>query len=77
MERVTTKEAADELGIGVETVKGLMRQGRLPIGTIYRKDKRSKRATYIIYREWLNNYKEGMNGNDGQTVSFGGLYESD
>lgn len=76
MERVTTKKAADELGIGVETVKGLMRQGRLPIGTVYRKDKKSKRTTYIIYREWLENYKEGVNGNDRQAVSCDGLHES-
>lgn len=74
MDRMSTKEAADELGIGVETVKGLMRQGKLPIGTIYQKSPLSKRTTYIIYREWLNDYKEGMNGNNRQTVSCNSLH---
>lgn len=52
-ERVSTFQAAEELQIGVESVRYLMEQERLPIGIVIRKPK-SKKATYIIYRGLLD-----------------------
>ena len=55
LHRITTKQAALELGIGVDSVQILMQQNRLPIGFVKRKPK-SKRHTYFVFRESLDNY---------------------
>jgi hypothetical protein len=39
MERVTTKEAAKALGIGVDSLQFLMQQDKLPIGYVTKKAK--------------------------------------
>lgn len=52
-ERVTTKQAAKELNMGIESVQYLMRQNRLPIGYAMRKEK-ATRYTYYIFRGLLD-----------------------
>lgn len=52
LERVSTKQAAQELHMDVESVQYLMRQGRLPIGYALKKDK-AKKFSYYIYRGLL------------------------
>ena len=52
-ERVTTKQAAKELHMAVESVQYLMRQNRLPIGYAMKKEK-AKRFTYYIFRGLLD-----------------------
>jgi orotate phosphoribosyltransferase-like protein len=59
LERVTTKEAARELGVDVETLQYLMRKERLPIGFAQKKDGK-KRYHYIIWRTALDKYKESI-----------------
>ena len=56
MEKVTTKQAAKELNIGVDTLQYLMTQEKLPIGFVIKRDG-SKRTTYIIYRGLLDQFK--------------------
>ncbi len=53
MERVSTRQAAKELNMDVESVHYLMRQDRLPIGYAMKKDKATK-YTYYIYRGLLD-----------------------
>lgn len=53
MERVTTKQAAKELHMDVESVQYLMRQERLPIGYAMKKEK-ATRFTYYIFRGLLD-----------------------
>lgn len=55
--RVTTKQAAAELGMTVPTIIYLMRMGQLPIGTAYRQEG-AVRHTVIIYRKSLDAYKK-------------------
>lgn len=55
LHRITTKEAALRLGIGVDSVQLLMQQNRLPIGFVTKKSK-SARHTYFIYQESLDAY---------------------
>ncbi|MDD3417385.1 MAG: DNA-binding protein [Lachnospiraceae bacterium] len=55
MERVTTKQAAAELNMDLDTLQFLMRENRLPIGQAVKK-KGKKRFSYYIYRGLLDNY---------------------
>ena len=68
MERVTTKQAAKELNMDIETLQYLLRKERLPIGYAVKKENAS-RHSYYIYRGLLNNYKQ-------QIAGEGGVYES-
>ena len=52
-ERVTTKQAAKELHMAVESVQYLMRQNRLPIGYAMKTEK-GTRFTYYIFRGLLD-----------------------
>lgn len=61
MQRVTTKEAASELNIDLETLQYLMREQRLPIGYSVRREN-AKRCTYYIYRGLLDAYKRQIEG---------------
>ena len=51
--RVTTGQAAMELGLDVATVRWMIMQGELPIGR-YVKKKGSKRGMFLIYRDLLD-----------------------
>lgn len=62
MERVTTKEAARELNMDIETLQYLLRNDRIPIGYAIKKEK-STRHSYYIYRGLLNTYKNQIEGN--------------
>ena len=57
MERVTTKQAAKELNMDIEALQYLMRNNRLPIGHVIRKEG-CKRHSYYIYRGLLDTYKK-------------------
>lgn len=57
MERVTTRQAAKELSMDVETVHYLMQVERLPIGYAVKKEGK-KRYSYYIYRSLLDRYKK-------------------
>ncbi|MEE0390602.1 helix-turn-helix domain-containing protein [Thermoguttaceae bacterium LCP21S3_D4] len=59
LERVTVKQAAEELNMDHETVKYLMRKERLPIGYAVLREG-CKRTTYYIYRDALDAYKKNM-----------------
>ena len=61
MERVTTKQAAKELNMDVEAVTYLMRNNRLPIGYVIKKEGKTRHAHYI-YRGLLDTYKRQMQG---------------
>ena len=63
MHRVTTKEAAAELNIGLDSLQFLMQLNRLPIGIAYKRPK-SARYTYFIYRESLDAFKEKLKSVD-------------
>jgi len=60
-ERVTTRQAARELNMNVDTLQYLLQKNRLPIGYAVRKEGK-KRTTYYIYRGLLNQYKKELNG---------------
>lgn len=59
-ERVTTKQAALELNMGVDTLQFMMQEGRLPIGYAYKKPGR-KRWAYYIYRGLLDKFLVELN----------------
>lgn len=59
MERVSTKEAAKELNICVDSLQYLMQHDRLPIGYAYKREK-CLRYSYVIYRESLDQYKSNL-----------------
>ena len=61
MERVTTKEAAAELNMDLETLQYLMRKERLPIGYAMKREGK-KRTLYIIYRGMLDQFKQSIAG---------------
>lgn len=61
MERVTTRQAANELNMDVEALQYLMRHDRLPIGHVLKKDG-ATRHTYYIYRGLLDVYKRQIEG---------------
>ena len=57
--RVSTEVAAAELRMDVTTLRGLMQQGRLPIGYALRKEGK-KHWGYYIYRGKLDKLKEEL-----------------
>lgn len=61
MERVTTKQAAAELSMDLETLQYLLRKEKLPIGYAVKREGK-KRAVYIIYRGLLDQYKNQIAG---------------
>lgn len=61
MQRVTTKQAAAELNMDLETLQYLMREERLPIGYAMKREGK-KRTLYIIYRGMLDQFKESIAG---------------
>ena len=63
MERVTTKQAAEELNMDLETLQYLMRKERLPIGYAI-KTEGKKRSVYIIYRGLLDQFKNQIAGGE-------------
>lgn len=63
MERVTTKQAASELNMDLETLQYLMRQERLPIGYAVKREG-AKRGAYILYRGLLDQYKKTVRGGE-------------
>lgn len=62
MKRVTTKEAARELNMDIETLQFLLRNNRIPIGYAVKREK-AKRHSYYIYRGLLDTYKKQIVGN--------------
>lgn len=61
MERVTTKQAAAELNMDLETLQYLMRKEKLPIGYAMKREGK-KRTVYIIYRGMLEQFKMTVAG---------------
>ena len=61
MERVTTKQAAAELNMDLETLQYLMRKEKLPIGYAMKREGK-KRTVYIIYRGLLEQFKMQVAG---------------
>lgn len=61
MERVTTKQAAAELNMDLETLQYLMRKEKLPIGYAMKREGK-KRTVYIIYRGMLEQFKRTVAG---------------
>ena len=73
MERVTTKQAASELEMDLDTLQFLMRENRLPIGHAIKKEGK-RRFAYYIYRGLLDQYKEFLSGHtewDRNTILYG------
>lgn len=64
MQRVTTKQAAAELNMDLETLQYMMRQERLPIGYAVKREG-AKRGVYIIYRGMLDQFKKSIDGGEG------------
>lgn len=58
-QRVTVKQAASELQMGVLTVQCLMKEGRLPIGYAQKKEGCS-RYSFYIYRHLLDEHKRNL-----------------
>lgn len=65
MERVTTKQAAAELNMDLETLQYLMRKEKLPIGYAMKREGK-KRTVYIIYRGMLEQFKMTVAGGQSQ-----------
>lgn len=59
VERVKTKQAAEELNIGIDSLQYLMQMEKLPIGFAYKKPG-CKRYFYVIYRGLLDQYKKQL-----------------
>ncbi len=73
LERVTTKQAALELNMDIDTLQYLLQNDRLPIGQAIKKDGK-KRFSYYIYRGLLNQYKAFLDGQtdwDRNAILFG------
>lgn len=64
MGRVTSKQAASELNMDLETLHYLMHKDRLPIGYAIRREGK-KRSVYVIYRGLLDQYKRKVAGEEG------------
>lgn len=64
MKRVTTKQAAEELNMDLETLHYMMQKERLPIGYAVKREGK-KRTLYIIYRGMLDQYKKQIAGGGG------------
>jgi len=60
-ERVSTKQAALELNMDVDTLQYLLQNNRIPIGYAVKKEGK-KRNSYYIYRGLLDSYKKQLNG---------------
>jgi len=60
-ERVTTKQAALELNMGIDTLQFMMQQKRLPIGYAIKREGK-KRWAYFIYRGLLDSFKLELEG---------------
>lgn len=60
-ERVSTKQAAMELNMDVDTLQYLLQTERIPIGYAVKKAGK-KRNSYYIYRGLLEQYKMRLNG---------------
>lgn len=56
VQRITVKEAAQELSMDPQCLRYMMRKGTLPIGHVLESE---ERCTYYIYREKLDNYLAG------------------
>lgn len=63
MERVTTKQAAEEMNMDMETLRYMMMKERLPIGYAIKREGK-KRAVYVIYRGLLDQYKRKVAGEE-------------
>lgn len=63
MERVTSRQAASELNMDVETLHYLMQKERLPIGYAVKREGK-QRTLYIIYRGMLDQYKKFITEGD-------------
>ena len=61
LERVTTKQAAKELNMDIESLHYLLRKDRVPIGYALKKEGK-KRFAYYRYRGLLDAYKKQLNG---------------
>lgn len=61
MERVTVKQAAEEMNMDLETLRYMMMKERLPIGYAIKREGK-KRAVYVIYRGMLDQYKRKVAG---------------
>lgn len=59
--RVSTKQAALELSMDVDTLQYLLQNNRIPIGYAVKKEGK-KRNSYYIYRGLLDTYKKQLNG---------------
>lgn len=59
MERVTVREAAQELNMDSDCLRFMMKKGTLPIGVV---KEGKNRTTYYIYRESLDGYKKKLKG---------------
>ncbi len=57
--RVTTKQAASELHMGVLTLQCLMQEGKLPIGYALKREGKSRHG-YYIYRGLLDEHKRQL-----------------
>lgn len=63
MSEVSTRQAAEELGMSVLTVQHLMRQGRLRIGVALKREG-CNRWSYHIFRHALDEEKERLKGGE-------------
>lgn len=61
LERVKPRQAAQELSMDVDSLKYLMREGRMPIGYVIKKPE-ATRCSYYIYRGLLEAEKERLAG---------------
>lgn len=59
LERVSTKDAAKELNICIDSLQYLLQHEQIPIGYAYKREKTS-RYTYVIYRGLLDQYKKSI-----------------
>lgn len=55
--RITVQEAANQLGMPVQSVRVLMQMGKLPIGAVVQF--KGKNHTYYIQQELLDRYLQG------------------
>ena len=60
MEKVKLEDAAKELGVSLATLRSLLKHRVIPIGIADIQDGKQK-WKYVVYREWLDKYKENMN----------------
>ena len=60
MEKVKLEDAAKELGVSLATLRSWLKHRVIPIGIADIQDGKQK-WKYVVYREWLDKYKENMN----------------